>query len=232
MELTRPSLLELGLRAAAIAQFGIALLNLSLVRVMKWKPDLDRLPLLIREVFQVHLIFISVTVATFAVLTWRFAREMATGTIPVAVWLAAGDWNLLGHPRRPAVDLLQPHALAGRRRSHTGALATLPRLRRIRSRLFVGRIFADMNSGANHARKAGGANRPRPDLALRRPRAEASISARGPNRAGPPIGLLVALAARDNPSARRGAGSRRLLAAQRDRGTSRGSRRDGLDVRR
>ena len=25
----------------------------------------------------------------FAVLTWRFAREMATGTIPIAVWLAA-----------------------------------------------------------------------------------------------------------------------------------------------
>ena len=54
------SLLELGLRAAAIAQFGIALLNFSLVRIMRWKPDLDRLPLLIREVFQVHLIFISV----------------------------------------------------------------------------------------------------------------------------------------------------------------------------
>lgn len=88
MELTTPSLLELGLRAAAIAQFGIAVLNFSLVRIMKWTPDLDRLPLLIREVFQVHLIFISVTVATFAVLTWRFAREMATGGTPMAVWLA------------------------------------------------------------------------------------------------------------------------------------------------
>ena len=89
MELTKSSLLELGLRAAAIVQFGIALLNFSLVRIMKWKPDLDRLPLLVREVFQVHLIFISVTVAMFAVLTWRFASEMATGAIPVATWLAA-----------------------------------------------------------------------------------------------------------------------------------------------
>ena len=88
MEWTRPSLLELGLRAAAIAQLGIALLNFSLVRLMKWKPDLDRLPLLIREVFQVHLIFISVTVGTFAVLTWRFAPEMAAGRIPLALWLA------------------------------------------------------------------------------------------------------------------------------------------------
>jgi hypothetical protein len=88
MELTGPSLLELELRAAAIAQFGIALLNFSLVRIMEWKPDLDRLPLLIHEVFQVHLIFISVTVATFAVLTWRFAREMAMGGIPMAIWLA------------------------------------------------------------------------------------------------------------------------------------------------
>lgn len=76
------------MRAAAIAQLGIALLNFSLVRLMKWKPDLDRLPLLIREVFHVHLIFISVTVGTFAVLTWRFAREMATGGIQMAIWLA------------------------------------------------------------------------------------------------------------------------------------------------
>jgi hypothetical protein len=88
MEWATPSLLELGLRAAAIAQLGVALLNFSLVRLMKWKPDLDRLPLLIREVFQVHLIFISVTVGTFAVLTWRFAREMAAGQNLMATWLA------------------------------------------------------------------------------------------------------------------------------------------------
>lgn len=82
------TLLEIALRGAAIAQFGIALLNFSLVPFMRWKPELDRLPLLIREVFQVHLVFISVTVAIFAVLTWRFAHAIATASEPMADWLA------------------------------------------------------------------------------------------------------------------------------------------------
>ncbi|CAN5496311.1 hypothetical protein BH20VER3_BH20VER3_15020 [soil metagenome] len=82
------SLLEAALRCAALTQLGIALLNLSLVRLLDWKADLARLPLLLREVFQVHLIFISITVATFALLTWRFAREIATAVEPLAVWLA------------------------------------------------------------------------------------------------------------------------------------------------
>ena len=45
------SALDLTLCAAAIAQFAVAILNLFLIRIMKWKPDLDRAPLLIREVF-------------------------------------------------------------------------------------------------------------------------------------------------------------------------------------
>lgn len=84
----RTSLIELALRAAAITQFGIALLNFSLVPLMGWKADLARLPLLVREVFQVHLIFISISVALFATLTWRFGREMAGSTDPLAAWLA------------------------------------------------------------------------------------------------------------------------------------------------
>ena len=43
---------------------------------MKWKPDLDRVPLLIREVFHIHVIFISITLSIFALLTWRFADEI------------------------------------------------------------------------------------------------------------------------------------------------------------
>jgi hypothetical protein len=46
------------LRAAAIAQFTVAILNLFLIRIMKWKPDLNRVPLLIREVFRIHVVFI------------------------------------------------------------------------------------------------------------------------------------------------------------------------------
>jgi hypothetical protein len=79
---------DLALRAAAIAQFAVAILNLFLIRIMKWKPDLERAPLLIREVFCIHVVFISITLSIFAVLTWRFASEIGTAANPVAIWLA------------------------------------------------------------------------------------------------------------------------------------------------
>ncbi|HEY3663370.1 MAG TPA: hypothetical protein VGL24_09490 [Chthoniobacterales bacterium] len=82
--------LELALHLAALAQLAIALLNFSLVPLMGWKPELARLPLLIREVFQVHLFFISITVGLFAILTWRFAHQMAFSADPLAAWLATG----------------------------------------------------------------------------------------------------------------------------------------------
>jgi hypothetical protein len=88
MDWNLESLLELGLRIAALAQLLIAVINLSLVRLMNWRADLERLPLLIREVFGVHVIFITITVAIFAALTWRFAAEIATGEVPLASWLA------------------------------------------------------------------------------------------------------------------------------------------------
>src|SRR5438132_8233708 len=80
--------LDFFLRAAALAQLGVAILNLALVRIMKWKPDLDRLPLLVREVFYIHSLFISITLAIFAVLTWRFAGDIASAANPLCVWLA------------------------------------------------------------------------------------------------------------------------------------------------
>lgn len=76
------------LRLAAIAQFAVAILNLWLIPIMKWKSDLDRLPLLIREVFRIHCIFISITLSIFAVLTWRFANDIASGVNQLAIWLA------------------------------------------------------------------------------------------------------------------------------------------------
>ena len=82
--------LELFLRLAALAQLGVALLNLFLIRIMKWKRDLVSAPLLIREVFQIHTYFISITLAIFGVLTWRFAAEMATAAHPLCIWLAIG----------------------------------------------------------------------------------------------------------------------------------------------
>lgn len=82
--------LDLALRAAAIVQIAVAILNLFLVRIMKWEPDLQRMPLLIREVFHIHGYFISLTLMIFGVLTWRFADEMAAGTNPIDAWLAGG----------------------------------------------------------------------------------------------------------------------------------------------
>ena len=82
------SALDLVLRVAAIAQFAVAILNLFLICIMKWKPDLDRAPLLIREVFYIHVIFISITLSIFALLTWRFVHEIAGAANPLAIWLA------------------------------------------------------------------------------------------------------------------------------------------------
>jgi len=79
--------LDLLLRGAAMAQFAVAILNLFLIRIMKWKPDLERAPLLIREVFRIHVVFISITLATFAILTWRFANEIAFAMNPIFIWL-------------------------------------------------------------------------------------------------------------------------------------------------
>ena len=82
--------LELGLRLAALTQIGVAILNLSLIRIMKWKADLERMPLLVREVFRIHCYFISLTLAIFGTITWRFAREIAIGANPIGIWLAIG----------------------------------------------------------------------------------------------------------------------------------------------
>jgi hypothetical protein len=80
---------DLLLRTVAIAQFAIAILNLFLIRIMNWKPDLERGPRLIREVFHVHCIFISITLSIFAVLTWRFAGDIASRSNSLAMWLGA-----------------------------------------------------------------------------------------------------------------------------------------------
>src|SRR2546423_15073932 len=78
------------LQIAATLQLGVAVLNLFLVRLLHWREDLSRMPLLLREVFQVHVWFISLTLAIFGVMTWRFAGEIVSGQNLVAQWLAAG----------------------------------------------------------------------------------------------------------------------------------------------
>jgi len=78
------------LRIAAAAQLAVALLNLFLVRLLDWKADLDRMPLLLREVFHVHCWFISITLGIFGVTTMRFADVMAASSDETCRWLAAG----------------------------------------------------------------------------------------------------------------------------------------------
>ena len=80
--------LEFCLYFVAAAQFGIAVLNLSIVRLMRWRSELDRMPLLMREVFTVHAWFISVTLGIFAAITFRFGNEMAAGAAEIFRWLA------------------------------------------------------------------------------------------------------------------------------------------------
>src|SRR5438874_10927738 len=80
--------LEFALRLVALAQFAVAILNLFLIRIMKWKPDLERAPLLVREVFRIHVVFISITLSIFGALSWRFADEIARAASPLAIWLA------------------------------------------------------------------------------------------------------------------------------------------------
>src|SRR6266581_3888215 len=78
------------LQAAAALQLGVALLNLFLVPLLKWKEDLARAPLLLREVFHVHAWFISLTLTIFGLITWRFAGELAARANAIGGWLAAG----------------------------------------------------------------------------------------------------------------------------------------------
>ena len=82
--------LELVLYVVAIAQLAVAIVNLFLVRLLGWRADLERMPLLIREVFVVHAWFISATLAIFGAVTMRFAPEFAAASHEVFRWLATG----------------------------------------------------------------------------------------------------------------------------------------------
>ena len=83
-------LLEIGLLTAGAGQLAIAILNLWLVQLLKWEQDVAAMSVLVREVFQVHKIFITITVGLFGVWTLLFAGEMAYEPTRMAKALAAG----------------------------------------------------------------------------------------------------------------------------------------------
>ena len=82
--------LSLALQAAALLQLVIALVNLGLENILGWRNEMAQMPLLLREVHRVHAWFISVTVGLFALLTWRFAAELAGGGNLIGRWLVGG----------------------------------------------------------------------------------------------------------------------------------------------
>ena len=67
--------LMLLLRAAATLQLAVAVMNLFLVPLLKWKEVVARMPLLLREVFQVHAWFIETALRQAAVLPFRKKAE-------------------------------------------------------------------------------------------------------------------------------------------------------------
>lgn len=82
--------LDEALRVVALGQATVAFLNLKLVGIMKWHDDLAAMPLLIREVFQVHKWFISITLWIFAAVTFCFADRFAAGDDALVRTLAGG----------------------------------------------------------------------------------------------------------------------------------------------
>ena len=81
--------LIIALKIVAVLQLSVAVLHLFLTRRRKWLVDLDKMSLLPRQVFNVHSWFISITLAIFGVLTFRFADQMAAGQSEIALWVAA-----------------------------------------------------------------------------------------------------------------------------------------------
>lgn len=81
------NLLYYALLTGAAGQFAISMLNLRIPKLLHWEEDLARLPLLVREVFQVHVWFITITLLVFSSTTVRFAAELAAGSLPLGRWL-------------------------------------------------------------------------------------------------------------------------------------------------
>ena len=82
-------LLILALKLAAAGQIILAVLSLFLAEMLDWKDAIARMPLLVREVFLIHGWFISITLAIFDILTWRFAPDIAAGAHKFLRWFAA-----------------------------------------------------------------------------------------------------------------------------------------------
>lgn len=75
------------LRFVAAGQLALVPLNVVLPRLLHWKPDVDRMSLLVREIFQIHAVFITLTVGIWGVLTWKFAERWVTEPDELSSWV-------------------------------------------------------------------------------------------------------------------------------------------------
>ncbi|HLW99243.1 MAG TPA: hypothetical protein VKR82_11395 [Candidatus Acidoferrales bacterium] len=64
---------------AAIVQLGMVLANFYLPSKLRYRENLSRVAPMIREIFVVHAAYVVGIVFLFAVLTLRFARDLASG---------------------------------------------------------------------------------------------------------------------------------------------------------
>jgi hypothetical protein len=83
-------LLPLLLLLAGIGQLLVAALNLALVRILRWERDVAAMPLLVREVFQVHKAFITITLGLFGIWSLAFPDRFLDGSDPFARAVAVG----------------------------------------------------------------------------------------------------------------------------------------------
>ena len=80
--------LDVLLRLAAGGQIFIAFLGPMIPWLLNWREAIQRMPLLVREVFWIHTLFIGLTCGIFGVLTWEFAQDIAHPAHDMMRWFA------------------------------------------------------------------------------------------------------------------------------------------------
>ena len=78
--------LDIMLRLAAGGQIFIALLGPMIPWLLEWREPIQRMPLLVREVFWIHTYFIGLTCGIFGIITWVFAADLAHPSHDMMRW--------------------------------------------------------------------------------------------------------------------------------------------------
>ncbi|MEM8882445.1 MAG: hypothetical protein AAGD14_00075 [Planctomycetota bacterium] len=73
----------------AVAQIGIGCLMFALPRLLDWRPALEAMPTLLREVYYVHAFFLSFTLWIFGGLTLAYGDAIGPLGIGIGLFWAA-----------------------------------------------------------------------------------------------------------------------------------------------